>query len=279
MKKRFNLTRVFKQREKLFLALKPYIDANITGQVFRDLFDDAYEALPDTVSHDAFFESTRALVGHKLTRRGAAEFAWRIAGNIDELIAARPVFPWTRQIRDEWVPVQVIRVDAAHRNNRTGYVFHCRALAGSSCAMVFEQFLSKASCAAIAHVAGFSRTMPYSNAFHFANLRLWVAVEAARSAEMPQFQQVDCTSAMKAHNKKLISIRTRAVPCPRNFSHPCEHCELGYADCPAAIFPLRLEKKFCPCCEEDNVYFDPARNADVCMACAQTGATKKIAEA
>lgn len=279
MKKRFNLKAVFRQREKIFLALKPYVDAVLSGQVFNDLFDDLYKSLPDTVSHDAVFESTRVLAGHTLTRREAAEFSWRLAGNMSELIAGRPVVPWSRQIRDEWVPVQIIRVDTAQRNNRHGYVFHCRALAGSPCTMVFEQFLSKGSCAAIARIAGFSRTMPYSSALHFANLRMWVELEAERSAEMPQFQQVDCTSAMRAYNKKLIGIRTRAFPCPRNFAHPCEHCELGYADCPAAIFPLRLERKFCPCCEEDNVYFDPARNTEACMSCAQTGATKKIAEA
>ena len=144
--------------------------------------------------------------------------------------------------------------------------------------MLFEQFLSRGSCSAIAHMAGFSRTMPYSTAAHFANLRIWVQIEAAKSAEMPHFQQVDCTASMRSHNKRLIAIRTRAVPCPRNFSHPCEHCELGYSDCPAAIFPLRLEKRLCPCCELE-AYFDPARSTDVCMGCRHAGVEKKIAEA
>jgi hypothetical protein len=267
MKKKFNIARVFKQREKLFLALKPYIGALLSGQVFTDVVEDIYPALPDNVSHDAVFESTRCLAGVELTRKIAAEFAWRISGNIDLLTHGRPVIPWTMQIRDEWVPVQIIRVEQAHRHYRPGYLFHCRALAGSPCPLVFEQFLSRGSCAGIARTVGFNSVTPYTNGLHFTNLRMWVGVEAARSAEAPQFQQVDCSAAMKAHNKKLIAIRTRAQPCPRNFSHLCEHCEIGYDECPAAIFPKRLEKKLCENCNEVR-YFDPTRHDKYCMACA-----------
>lgn len=277
MKKRFSLTRVFKQRDKLFQQIRPYIDANIVGEVFRDLVDDVYRVLPNYVSHDAVFESVRTLVGAPFPRKTAAEFAWRIAGNIDQLLAGKPVIPWTGQAGDEWLPIQILRVDHAVRNKRPGFTFECRALAGSSCPMVFEQFLSRGSCSAIAQIAGFSRAAPYMSGVHFTNLRLWALIEAAKSTDAPSFNQVDCTAAMKEHNKKLIAIRTRALPCPRNFAHPCEHCELGYNECPAAIFPLRLEKKQCPACD-DVKYFDTTRNNNICMACARNGEAKKIAE-
>lgn len=277
MKKRFNITRVFKQRDKLFLAVKPYIGATLSGQVFKDIVEDIYAALPDTVSHDAVFESTRSLAGNTLERKAAAEFAWRLAGNTDALIRGQPVIPWTIQIADEWVPVQVIRVDQTHRNYRPGYLFQCRALAGSSCPMMFEQFLSRASCAGIARTVGFNRTMPYTNGLHFTNLRMWVWVEAARSTDMPQFQQVDCSSAMLQYNRRLISIRTRVTQCPRNFAHLCEHCEIGYDECVAAIFPKRLEKKLCENCNEIR-YFDPTRDTSRCMACVHASNTNKIAE-
>lgn len=272
MKKRFNISQVFKQREKLFLALKPYIDANISGQVFKDVVEDIYAVLPDSISHDALFESTRCLVGGNLTRKVAAEFAWRLAGNIALLNDGQPVIPWTVQVRDEWLPIQIIRVSPAHRNYRPGYTFQCRAMAGSSCPMIFDQFLSRASCAGIAHTVGFNRSMPYTNGLHFTNLRMWVWVEAARSTDMPQFQQVDCSSAMLAHNRKLIAIRTRAQLCPRNFSHLCEHCEIGYDECSAAIFPKHLEKKLCENCNEIR-HFDPSRQDKFCMACMHNTAT------
>lgn len=276
MKRQFNITRVFKQRDKLFLALKPYIGATIAGPVFKDVVDDVYNALPDTVSHDAVFESVRGLVGSLLERKAAAEFAWRLAGNLSLLTAGQPVVPWTVQIKDEWIPVQILRVDQSQRNYRPGYLFQCRVLAGSSCPMIFEQFLSRGSCAGISRTVGFNRTMPYTNGLHFTNLRMWVGVEAARSAESPQFQQVDCSSAMLAHNKKLLEIRTRAQPCPRNFQHMCEHCDIGYDECIAAIFPKRLEKKLCENCNEVR-YFDPSRNTQHCMVCTHAASSNKIA--
>lgn len=279
MKKRqFRIGQIFKQRQKLFLAVKPYIGANISGQVFTDIVDDIYQALPDSVSHDAVFESTRGLAGVELSKKAAAEFAWRLAGNLSLLNNGHPVVRWTKQIRDEWVPVQIIRVDHAQRHNRAGYLFHCRALAGSPCPMVFEQFLSRGSCAGIARTVGFNKTMPYTSGLHFTNLRMWVGVEANRSSDVPQFQQVDCSTAMQAYNKKLIAVRTRVRPCPRNFSHLCEHCEIGYDECPAAIFPKRLEKKLCENCNEIR-YFDPSRDTKYCMACVNAGSnTNKPAE-
>lgn len=276
MKRQFNVTRVFKQRDKLFLALRPYVDAVITGQVFTDLVEDIFAALPVSVSHDAVFETTRILAGRELSRRSAAEFAWRVAGNIGLLLRGQPVVPWTIQVGDEWVPVQIIRVESANRNYRAGYVFHCRALAGSSCPMVFEQFLSRAACAGIARTVGFNNTMPYTNGLHFVNLRMWAGVEAARSTDMPQFQQVDCSPSMREHNKKLLAVRTRVRPCPRNFAHLCENCELGYTDCPAAIFPKRLEKRLCENCRETG-YFDPSSNFKYCMACAHAAKANKTA--
>lgn len=276
MKKRFSIGRVFKQRDKLFLALRPYIGANISGQVFKDLVEDLYPKLPDTVSHDAVFESSRILAGLVLERKTAAEFAWRLAGNISLLNAGTPVAVWTMQVSDEWVPVQILRVDAANKNYRSGYIFHCRALAGSPCPMIFEQFLSRASCAAISRTVGFNNTMPYTNGLHFTNLRMWVGVEAARSTDVPQFQQVDCSSAMQQHNKKLLAIRTRLQPCPQNFEHPCEHCEIGYNECPAAIFPKRLEKKLCENCGETR-YFDPSREGNSCLACVHAANMNKTA--
>lgn len=246
MKRRYNLYSIFKQRSKLFLALKPYIGASLAGQVFRDVYDDMALALPKKISRDAFFESSRVLAGTELTREQAIEFAGRIAGNIPTLIAGLPVFVWTKQIANEWVPVQILHVYPDKRGNRPGFSVTCRVLAGSPCPMVFNQFLSKGSCSAIAYIVGFSKNMPYSTALHFANLRLLVELDAARSTDVPHFHQVDCSPSMRTYNKQIIAVRTRALPCPRNFSHPCEHCELGYADCQAAIFPVRLEHKMCP---------------------------------
>jgi len=266
MKKRLSLSRIFKQRDKLFQNIHPYIGLRISGDTLHDLVNDIYRVLPNYVSHDAVFESCRVFAGTELSRKTAAEFAWQLAGNIDLLISAKPVLPWTRQIADEWVPLQVIQVDQTTRRNKAGFIFVCRALAGSFCPATFEQFLSRASCSAIARIVGFSRAMPYTNGLYFTNLRFWGLIEAVKSIENPQFQQVDCATAMRAHNRRILAIRTRTQPCPRDYQHPCEACPIGYNVCKASIYPKQLEQRLCPNCNM-TTYFDLTRSTELCLQC------------
>jgi hypothetical protein len=276
MKKRLSLSRVFKQRDKLLQTIRPYTGFSITGRTLKDLTDDVYRMLPDCVSHDAVFETCRTLAGLQLDKKTAAEFAWRVAGNIELLVDAIPVIPWTRQIADEWMPIQVTRVDAATLRNNHGYLFECRTLAGSYCPGVFSQYMSRASCSAISRRVGFSKNCPYTNGLYFTNLRFWGFIEVARSAESLHFQQVDCSTALQAHNRKIIAVRTRREPCPQSFDHPCERCVVGRDVCHASIFSRQLVKKHCEFCETAS-YFDLDRSDTVCFLCGQSGQFAQIA--
>lgn len=235
---------------------------------------DASRALPATISHDAFFESARSLAGITLSQQDAHNFSWRLAGNIDMLISGNPVLPWTKQSENEWVPVQVTHVYAATRGRRSGYNFKCRVLAGSSCAIEFDQFISKGSCAAIAYSVGFSHAMPFTNALYFANLRMLVEIDAEKSEETPQFQHVTCTASMRKWNKAILAIRTRTALCPQDFTHQCEQCVFGYADCPASVFPIGLEQRMCASCSKEQ-FFSPARSVELCLSCLATAAIKQ----
>jgi hypothetical protein len=276
MKKRLSLSRIFKQRDKLFQTIRPYIELKLVAGTFQDFVADVYRVLPTHASRDAVFESCRHLAGDVLVKKTAAEFAWRLAGNVDLLISGVPVIRWTRQIADEWLPVQVVRIDPATRRTKSGYVFQCRALAGSYCPDVFEQFLSRGSCAAISRIIGFSRSRPYTNALYFTHLRFWAFIEASRSVDGLHFQQVDCAPAMLARNRRIISLRTRSAPCPRAFEHPCELCVLGADSCQASIFQKQLELLQCGSCNTES-YFDLTRSADMCLACWQSRQAKQIA--
>jgi hypothetical protein len=276
MKKRLSLSRIFKQRDKLLEIIRPYTNLNINAATLHDLTDDIYRVLPNYVSHDAVFETCRSLVGQPFDKRVAAEFAWRVAGNIDLLLDSRPVLPWTRQVEDEWMPIQVSRVDAASRRNNPGYIFMCRTLAGSYCPGAFSQFMSRASCAAISRIVGFSRNRPYTNGLYFTNLRFWALIEADKSVESLHFQQVDCAPAMQEHNRKIIAVRTRMAPCPQHFDHPCERCVVGRDSCNASIFLRSLVKGECSVCATQS-YFDLDRSDKICFLCWQSGHLAQIA--
>lgn len=266
MAKKVNIRRVFKNRNKLFQALSPYTEFTITAETLQDVVTDLCKALPNNVSRDAVFESCRFLAGLALTRKLAAEFAWRLAGNLELLLRGTPVIPWTRQITDEWLPVQVTHVDPAFRRGTPGQLFRLRAISGHFCPGVFEQFVSRGSCVAIARTIGFSRALPYSNPSYFVNLRFVGYVEAAKSVENPQFGPVACPPAMKAYNKRIISIRVRKAPCPRNFEHLCDTCPINADSCSAALFLQGLTARYCSTCNQIKP-FDITRSEELCFAC------------
>lgn len=266
MPKRLALQRVFKLRDKLVTAISPYVARTISGETVKDFTSDIYRVLPPTVSYDAVFETCRVLAGQKLCLKTAAEFSWRLAGNLDNLINGIPIMPAGRQLVDEWWPVQILRLDHAYKRGKTGFNVRFRALAGSYCPHVFEHFLSRPSCAVIARSIGFSRSRPYAHHSHLVNLRLSVFIEAARSLESPFFREVACSATMRDYNAALIDIRIRNKPCPRDYTHLCESCAVGCATCPAAVFQKDLVVKHCDKCDSEQA-FDTTRSEEICLAC------------
>ena len=266
MPKKVSLQRVFKLRDKLVKAISPYVARTIVGETVKDFTSDIYRALPPTVSYDAVFETCRVLAGQQLCLKTAAELSWRIAGNLDNLINGRPVLPVGRQLVDEWWPVQILRLDPAYKRGKHGFNVRFRALSGGYCPHVFEQFLSRPSCAVIAKSIGFSRARPYAHHSHLVNLRLSVFIEAARSAETPYFREVTCSSSMRNYNSPLIDIRVRNKPCPMDYAHLCESCAVGSGTCPAAVFQKDLVIKHCDKCASEQA-FDTTRSEEICLAC------------
>lgn len=266
----FSYIRIRNCRDRLASrALRPYVDATITGDTLRDVCRDILSELPDSVSQPAVFDSVRALAGTKLTKRVAGALAWRLAGNIERLKNGQPVLPWTRQIEDELVPVRVENVRPYKRKNTFGYLFDCRALAGSPCPMLFTQFFSQNSCRAISQTLGFSApwgAYPYTTAMHFVQLFFFAHVEAAKSRETPYFSTVSVSSSMFRDNRTLIEVRTRARPCPEQYEHSCIHCWIGYDQCQYATHPHTYVTRFCASCNSDG-FFDPNDSGLMCNRC------------
>lgn len=266
----FSYQRILARRDKIFnTALHPYIDRTLTGSTPRDVCKDILEVLPASVSEGALFESVRVLAGTQLTQKTAGELAWRLSGNVHKLQAGVPVFPWTRQVEDELVPVCLADMRPMKKKNINGYMFYCRAVAGSPCPMVFTQFISVGSCRSIAETLGFSKPWgpyPFQTPLHFVNLLFYAHVEVARSKTQPGFIKISASSSMLRENRDKIEIRCRTKPCPRQFSHPCAFCPVGYDSCHAAVHPKTYVARECPTCNSEG-WFNPGEASLTCQQC------------
>lgn len=269
--KKFSRKQIFTRRSRLLSVLLPHVDQQIVGSVIYAITDELCAALPSTVSRNAVFETIRLLAGTQLTQKSAARLAWRLAGNTDALIAGEPVPPWTRQISDEIVPVCVEKVVPTRRKDKAGFLFYCRALAGTSCAEVFTQFFSANSCRAISRIVGFSTNSwgPYQYAgigMHFVNMLFFAHVEAVRSRDRPAFHRVSITSSMLKANKELLEVRCRVKPCPQNLLHPCTNCQVGYNECGYATHANTYLEAHCRVCNS-SAFFDPENPSTMCVNC------------
>ena len=270
--KSFSYQRLKARRDKIFFnGLRSYTDATLSGDTITDVCNSVAACLPGSVSHSALFESIRVLAGTTLTMPQAKILAWRLAGNIDKLIDGEPVLPWTRQVEDEIVPVCLEEVRPAHRRKMAGYLFRCRALAGSPCPMVFTEFVSAGSCRAISRTLGFSAPWgpyPYSTPLQFVNLLFYAHVEAARSRHGPAFMRVTASSSMVRDNREKIEVRCRAKPCPNAFEHSCVNCWAGYDQCPYAVHPQTYVVQHCLTCNSEG-FFNPGESNLMCQRCQQ----------
>jgi len=272
--KKFSRKQIFTRRAQLFEILRGHIDQSIVGNTIYEITDSLCSALPPTVSRNAVFETIRLMAGTQLTAKPAAKLAWRLAGNIDLLIAGEPVVPWTRQMRDEIVPICVEKVVPMKRKDKHGFLFHCRALAGTPCAELFTQFFSANSCRAISRIVGFSTNSwgPYQYAgigMHFVNLMFFAHVEADRSRDRPSFHRVSITSSMLKANKSLLEVRCRVKPCPNEFQHSCVNCPVGYNECSYATHAKTYVETHCRICNTI-AFFDPENPAAMCVNCCKS---------
>lgn len=266
----FSYQRIKARRDKLFYtALHPYIDCHLTGSTPHDLTKDIINVLPASVSEGAVFESVRVLAGCRLTKKMAAELAWRLSGNVDRLAAGIPVIPWTQQVADELVPVRLEDMQPMRKKKVKGYLFHCRALAGTPCPNLFTQFISLSSCRGIAETLGFSKPWgpyPCRTPLHFVNLLFYAHIEADKSKTQPSFTKVSTSSSMLRENREKIEIRCRTKPCPEQFTHPCAFCWVGYDNCPAAVHPTTYVARECATCNSMG-WFNPGEASLSCQQC------------
>lgn len=271
---KFSRKQIFSRRAQLFSVLRSSVGQTIVGNTIYEITENLCAALPPTTSRNAVFETIRLMVGTELTSKVAAKLAWRLAGNMAALTAGVPVLPWTRQIADEIVPVCIEKVVPMKRRDKHGFLFHCRALAGSPCAEVFTQFFSANSCRAISRIVGFSTNSwgPYQYGgigMHFVNLMFFAHLEADHSRGRPSFHRVSTTSSMLKANKEILEVRCRVKQCPQDFQHSCVNCHQGYTECPYAVHPKTYVEQHCRTCNMP-AFFDPDNPAIMCVNCCRT---------
>lgn len=270
-----SIHQILRRKEVMVRELAPFAGTILRDTTFYEFVREIHRLLPLGVPQAEIVsvvgKSLCHLAGRKLTERQIECEVWRLLGNIETLRGWLAVPPWTHQQYDEWIPMQVIsgQTYKTPRRHIFGYLFKFRALAGSCCPMILEQFWSQALCRVLARRLGFTRVegeRPFQNSEELVQMRLLGLVEQKLSAKAPTFHTIHATESMLLYNRKLQRARLRLPQsgfcCPYKYQHPCHQCPVGYAvgkkTCPAAVRPVTLEARICPHCREEG-FFDPTR--------------------
>ena len=276
LKARFSYVQTIKRRNELYAnVFAPRIGVIIDGQTLLDLTNLALLYLPQTTSRNAVYESLRAFAGTQLNQKTAAEISWRIAGNVLRLIDGTPILPWIQQTEDEMLPVIVERVVSGERKGKPGYYFTLRCVGGSACTLQFTHFMSRVAIKVLARTVGFSTNSkwgkyPFAGRVqHFVGLLFFAHVEAQRSGDRPYFHKISASSGMLKHNKALLDVRCRVLPCPQNFQHHCVDCHVGTDQCRYGTHQHTYAVRFCQTCQKE-AFFDSRVPAMMCLRCQKT---------
>lgn len=279
---RLDLKATFALRRELYARCWKAFEADnrVSGDAYRDLVDNIVGALggPGRADPSAVADSVAYLLGTEATDRALWALAWRLAGNRGALRDGRPARPWSLQREPEWAPLHVIAARPEPRAYRAGprpgctYTF--QALSGPYCPGTLSLWWSRPQYALISRGLGCTPPRgkyPLRHATELVGLRLFGLLTPGEcQGGRAGFRKVACGSAMKEHNRHVLAVRGRQVPCPRRYQHPCHRCGVGYRGpdaCEYATHARAYEARACPGCGEPAAAFDPEEPAGRCVAC------------
>lgn len=228
--------------------------------------------ITDAKQHAGLTQTAHMLLGRTLSVAQLRALCWRIAGNAPALIAGHAITDWRAPGQPEWVPAQVLSVlPVPAQKSEPHYRLQCRALAGNACTEVLERVFSSRWLAKLSRAVGFTKSRgprPYQSPYQFATLRLYAWLDPTQSRYgRPYMSEFRFPSACLTFNQQALNLRCRnGIVCPRNFTHQCHLCAVGYLQCPGGTHRENYLPIVCSVCRQESMA-DPEHSAAVCVYC------------
>jgi hypothetical protein len=278
----YSLQTILRLRDSLIYVLDLALGGKVlTGANFDKFIDLLDENLPPSADRACVLESVRHLTGETLTDEAILEVSHRLAGNVKRMRHRFTAPPWTIQRCQEWVPLQILGVKRGRNfRDKLGYLLIFKVMAGTPCPFLIRRWWSQRFCYYMAGQFGFARfgsnrrrdsKFMYYHPAQFVTLRLdgLIDPEWCKPRE-PMFHRVDVGKNLKAWNHEQLCYRFRIsaeYPCPKNFTHACHQCPIGYLACRAGTHRLDYKLQRCQICGDDEAWFDLDVNTDICIDC------------
>jgi len=286
------IRKIMSLRSKLWEVLtQQYHGYAYIGEEFTRMINSIYALMPPATDRDAFNRTVEHLAGVTIDDAVINDLSWRLAGNLHHLKAGMAIPVWTRQLFQEWVPIQVIRVNKARitklgsDHSVPGAWFDYMVLAGLPAGHTIIKPHSWEYCYHVRTIFGFSckdlqrysryaaamPNYPMADLNEFYGLRAYALIDPEICRDKPNFREIENTNAFIEYNREIFRRRMRdGYVCPKNYSleeMSCYRCEAGVDVCSAACHRLSYYRAVCQACKKEN-WFDPQFHGWVCVDCA-----------
>lgn len=203
---------------------------------------------------------------------------WRIAANIDYMVAGLPVPTLEIPRNPAEAPLQIIKVSPGWSKTKVpilGTSFKLKVIAGTYCPVNFYRWFPTNYLYKFARdigIGGYRSKSRYTgDPYELYGMRFIASIytKVVNGRAVITFDRFH-GGQFDVRNKKLLKLRFS--PCPAGYKCACAKCAIGEDTCPASLAelkracrPVTLVNKLCTKCNS-NSWFD----GGTCMTCVKT---------
>lgn len=116
----YNIPKILATRERLLNEVfLPYYSLVCENEDFEDFVQQVSKALPG-LPLETLRSTMQNVAGTELVNDPMEDLAWRLAGNMHHIRRGQAIPPWSRQLFDEWVPIQIMSIDKIRIKKKAG---------------------------------------------------------------------------------------------------------------------------------------------------------------
>lgn len=293
----YNIGRITSIRNKIYDEFLLHLSSEkITGQTLEEAIDIVSAAVSHSASSKVIRSSMLDIIDLVVTKENYPRlysFAWRIAGNTYSLSRGRAASAYNCQLQNEWVPVEVEKVQIDFLTKKSGDKvpgarLTLRVMAGSPASKSFKIFWPDSVIRIYKPLLGFSKKkvrpaswpankpfLAFENANQLFGMRFYAYLTPESCKEEINFEKIKCPKSCLDHNKALTLKRIRHnFKCPFSYTHMCHSCPVGRDKCIAACHLKTYTLGQCQGCNKKS-FFDKTIATNYCVSCANGMRTNK----
>lgn len=256
---KLNLDKLDARCYEVLSALQLAQGAPLTAKLIQDFISPISYACRGDIHQENLRQTLMQYLGKPLTPTWCQLLSRQVGARYEEMLA-RPLMPFDRPTRIEWVPIEIVKLtETTWNETKSGQQLTFFCLAGSPAGYTLKRKFPTRWLAWLAYQIGFSRRVMYQDDPQiFIGMRVWANIAPATDPQQTMdIVGWDVSPAMKKHNRVVAyrrlrfdlppSVKRDGEPgpgaCPFDLDSYCTACMKTAKECVASYRRVAPEGK------------------------------------